>query len=284
MISLNTRLIGLIGDPLNHSLASKMHNTVIKELKLDFLYIPIEVKEKNLGKIIAAIRCMNFVGFNVTKPYKVKIIEYLDELDQLAKVTGAVNTVVKKGNRLIGYNTDGDGFVKGLIDLQSVDKNSRVFIFGAGGASRAISFSLVKYGVKKIYVTDKMNELSNKLVNDLNEFQNEKYAEFVSFTDNAIGKSVQKSNIIINATGLGMYSSIDEKPMDKKYLSSNMLVCDLTYNPLKTKFLLEAESIGCKTMNGVSMLVNQGVECFHLWTGRKDTVEIMKKTIDKINS
>jgi len=282
MITVNTKLIGLLGYPLKQTFSPQMHNEIFCKLKLDYLYFPIEVEDDKLEIVVEGIKNMNFIGFNVTKPYKIKILEYLDELDALAEEIGSVNTVVIKDGKLIGYNTDGKGFIRALFDKTNIDFCKNIFfIIGAGGASRAISFALAHKGVKKIYVLDKFPEASLSLVNDINNKIGE-YAEFIAFDEDLIAQYIGKSNILVNASGVGMYPNIKKTPIKKEYLKKNLFVCDAIYNPLKTKLLLDAEEKECKTMNGIEMGIYQGAKAFSLWTGLKEPVRMMRNVIYKI--
>src|SRR5699024_6518968 len=175
MLDYNTKLIGLIGNPLHQSFAPKMYNKVFKKLNLNVSYIPFEIDQKYIEEVVNGMKYMNFIGFNVTKPYKISIIPYLDKIDETAKQIGAVNTVVIKDKKAIGYNTDGDGFLKGLNYKTKFNlKNSNICVLGSGGSARAICFVMAKQGVKKLYITDKYDSFSNKLVKDINNFTNEK--------------------------------------------------------------------------------------------------------------
>lgn len=282
MITANTKLIGLLGYPLKQTFSPQMQNEIFRKLKLDYLYFPIEVEDDKLKVVVEGIRNMNCVGFNVTKPYKIKILDYLDELDALAEEIGSVNTVVIKDSKLIGYNTDGKGFIRALFNKTNINLSKNTFfIIGAGGASRAISFALARKGVKKIYILDKFQEASLSLVNDINHKIGE-YAEFIAFDEELIAQYIDKSNILVNASGVGMYPNIKKTPIKKEYLKKNLFVCDIIYNPLKTKLLLDAEEKGCKIMNGIEMTIYQGAKAFSLWTGFKEPVRMMRNTIYKI--
>lgn len=273
MITANTKLIGLLGYPLKQTFSPQMQNEIFRKLKLDYLYFPIEVEDDKLKVVVEGIRNMNCVGFNVTKPYKIKILDYLDELDALAEEIGSVNTVVIKDSKLIGYNTDGKGFIRALFNKTNINLSKNTFfIIGAGGASRAISFALARKGVKKIYILDKFQEASLSLVNDINHKIGE-YAEFIAFDEELIAQYIDKSNILVNASGVGMYPNIKKTPIKKEYLKKNLFVCDIIYNPLKTKLLLDAEEKGCKIMNGIEMTIYQGAKAFSLWTGFKEPLE-----------
>jgi shikimate dehydrogenase len=259
-----------------------MFNETFKKLNMDYFYFPIEVENDKLEAVVNGIRCMNYAGFNVTKPNKIKILEYLDELDGLAEKIGSVNVVVIKDGRLKGYNTDGIGFVQALLDETGMNlSRNTFFIFGAGGASRALSATLADQAAKKLYIVDKIDQASKSLVDDINN-KIRVCAEFIAFDDAPVQELLQKSDVLVNASGIGMYPHLENTPVDKKILFKDLLVYDITYNPLKTRLLLDAEEVGCKTMNGIGMVINQGIKGFALMTGMPEPAEIMKDAMDKI--
>lgn len=282
MITLNTKLIGLLGYPLTFSFSPQMHNTTFKGMGLDYFYLPIEVGKENLEDVLKGIRHMNFAGCNVTKPNKVRVIRYLDEVDELAGKIGAVNTVKIVDGKLIGYNTDGEGYVASLKDQLNFTPDGKKFtILGAGGAGRAIAFTLANYGAEHINIIDNIMDCSQKVATEINANINN-CAEHITLSDDNIKKCIDKSDVIINATGIGMIPHTDRTPFSKDLLNSNIIVSDITYNPLKTKFLQEAEEVGCRIHNGVGMLIHQGAKAFELWTGIDAPVKEMTKTVHGI--
>lgn len=284
MVTVDTKLVSLLGYPLKQSVSPQMHNEAFEKLKLNYYYFPIECETERLEGIVHGIRNMNFAGFNITKPHKITIMEYLDELDELAKLIGAVNTVVIKNGKLKGYNTDGEGFIRSLCDEVDIDlKQSAFFVVGAGGASRAICCTLAYEGVKKLYITDKISEASESLVDHINEHILP-CAQVVPFGKNACPQYIAQSNVLVNASGVGMYPHLDETPINKELLHKDLVVVDLTYNPAKTQLLLEAEEQGCKILNGMGMVINQGTKAFSLWTGIEEPVAIMTETVKRIAS
>lgn len=282
MVSVDTKLVGLLGYPLKQTFSPQMHNKTFAKLNLDYFYFPIEVENDKLEAVVTGIRNMNFAGFNVTKPNKIEIMKYLDEVDELAEKIGSVNTVILKNGKLKGYNTDGEGFIRSLLGETNMDLSKNTFfILGAGGASRAVSSTLAFKGAKKIYIVDKVNEISLSLVNDINSTIS-KCAEFVTFDETLYPQYIADSNVLINATGVGMYPYLERSPVNKEYLRAELFVVDLTYNPAKTQFLLDAEEKGCETMNGIGMVINQGAQAFSLWTGLQEPVAMMTDTISVI--
>ncbi len=282
MVTVETKLISLLGYPLKQTFAPQMFNQTFQELDMDYFYFPIEVENDKLETIVEAIRCMNYVGFNVTKPNKIKILDYLDELDELAEKIGSVNVVAIREGKLKGYNTDGIGFVQALIDETNIDLSQNTFfIFGAGGASRALSSTLAYQGAKKLYIIDKFDEASTSLVKDING-KIRKCAEFIAFDNAPIGQLIKESNILVNASGIGMYPHVEKTPLKKELLHKDLFVCDITYNPAKTRLLLDAEEAGCRIMNGIGMAINQGIKGFALMTGMPEPTEIMRDAMYRI--
>jgi shikimate dehydrogenase len=282
MVTVHTKLIGLLGYPLEQTLAPQMFNETFRRLNLDYFYFPIEIGNDKLEAVVNGIRCMNYAGFNVTKPNKIKILDYLDELDELVGIIGSVNVVTMRDGNLKGYNTDGIGFVQALLDETSMDLGKNTFlILGAGGAGRALSSTLAYKGAKKLYLVDKIDEASSSLVNNINRKIRE-CAEFIPFDKAPLRQLIQESDVLVNATGVGMQPHIDRTPVKKELLYKDLFVCDLIYNPLKTRLLLDAEQAGCRTMNGIDMAIIQGIKGFSLMTGLPEPAAIMREAMYKL--
>ena len=282
-ITVDTKIIPLIGKPLRHSLSSRMHTEAIRMGDLDYVRIPMEINKEYLGNVINGLRYMNVAGISITKPYKVEVIQYLDELDELAEKIGAVNCIVNTKGRLKGYNTDGEGFVNALQQYTDYELKKTVFFcFGAGGAGKAICSTLAYRGVKKIYITDQKDLYSDTLVKNINKFFSP-IAEQIPFTDILkIRDKIAEADIVMNVTGLGMFPDISKTPIEKEFLKADQLAFDATYNPIKTKFLQDAESVGCKTINGKGMLIHCGMMGFELYTGIKQSIDIWSEIMNKI--
>ncbi|HWP51568.1 MAG TPA: shikimate dehydrogenase [Clostridia bacterium] len=283
MITVDTKLIALMGNPLRQSFASRMQNEAYSALGLDFEYFPLEVENDHLEDMVQAFRNLNSPGFAVTKPNKIKVIEYLDGLDEFAEKMGAVNTVVKCDGKLIGYNTDGPGFIRALTLETGCDiKASTFFCFGAGGAGRAICCALAFHGAKEIIIVDRFNGASQSLTEDINK-SFAPVAVWVPFEKKEVyKKSIGECDVVMNCSGVGMYPHTDETPIDAALLHAGQIAFDATYNPLKTLYLQQAEKVGCRILNGLGMSIHQGAIQVNLWSGLPEPVEIMTESISKI--
>lgn len=271
MISTETRLIALLGNPLKQSFSSRMQNAAFSQMDLDYYYFPIETSEESLPFIIAAVRHMNFAGLAVTKPDKIRVMDYLDDVDPLARKMGAVNTVVIRDGRLVGYNTDGEGGVRSIEDkLDAPVGDMTAFFFGAGGAARAMAFTLADRGVRSICLTDILDQASQGLAAELNEHYGEIARSLPSQDTGRVEAVFRASDIVMNCSGLGMAPSLTRTPVRKEAFRPGQLAFDATYNPHKTQFLTDAEEAGARTVNGLGMLVYQGALQFGLWTGLTD--------------
>jgi shikimate dehydrogenase len=269
-ISGRTKITGLFGYPVEHTLSPAMHNAAFKALGLDYCYVPFPVHPDYLEDAVKAIRALNLCGVNVTVPHKEKVIPLLDEINEEASFIGAVNTIVNSGGRLIGYNTDGRGFIQSLLERSISFEGKNVLIIGAGGASRAISYYLSQK-TKTLYLYDVDKEKLEKLVNDLKNIRNN-----VSSIEDIV--RLERFHIIINATPLG-WKKEDPLPFDTSRLMSDRIICDLIYK--KTQLLKSASRKGCITLNGLGMLLWQGVFASELWTGKEPPVEVMRNALIK---
>ena len=247
----------LIGDPVNHSISNYMYDYFAKKAKLDYSHVKFRVpltNKNNLGVTIKSLRTLGIRGINVTLPYKIKIIHYLDKKDETAVSIGAVNTILNKNNKLTGYNTDGQGAVLAIRNhLREIKPSDRILVFGAGGAARAIIFELCK--ITKI--TDII------------------FFNFDANNENIINEMV-KSNFIINATSVGMFPNSNRcllsesllRKVNKQSPIRNKYFFDVVFNPYLTKFLLLAKNYEAKICPGLWMMIYQGVKSFKIWIGK----------------
>lgn len=276
-IDLDTKMITLLGTPLKQSFASRMQNRGYEAAGLNMLYFYTEVDNEHLGDVVNGIRYMNFAGFAVTKPNKVKVLQYLDELDPLCEKMGSSNTVVKTPEgKLVGYNTDGIGFYTSLVEEGGIKVNECVFFcFGAGGAGRAMCSILAYYGARKIYITDYYEDCAKELVQDINE----KFAPVAEFVPQNDFSKLAACDVVLNASGIGMGSTVGQGLIPEEYIKSSQFYFDACYNPAKTQFLLDAEKKGCQILNGLGMSLYQGTAQIELWTGKEAPVEAMRQQL-----
>lgn len=285
MITVDTKLIALMGNPLRQSFAPRMQNEAYHALGLNFEYFPLEVENDHLADMVQAFRNLNSPGFAVTKPNKIKVMEYLDGLDEFAEKMGSVNTVVKRDGKLIGYNTDGPGFIRAITTETGCEiENCTFFSFGAGGVGRAICCALAFHGAKEIVIVDRFDAASQSLAEDINKTFTP-VAKWIPFENkDEYAKIIEACDVVMNCSGVGMYPHSDETPIDASWLHAGQIAFDATYNPLKTLYLQQAEKVGCRILNGLSMSIYQGAIQVNLWSGLPEPVEIMTESINRIVS
>lgn len=272
-----TKLAILLGNPLGHSISPAMHNRVFEKLQMDYCYMPVEVTGENLESVFAGLTKMNVVGFNVTIPHKIQIMEYLDELDPLAATIGAVNTIHVKNGKTKGYNTDGEGFIRSLEEEADISvKGKRIFLVGCGGAARAIAMSLAFQDAAQIYIFNRTLAKAETLAQEINN-KIRPCVEVVGKSLENQRKAIEDCDILINSTSLGMHPREEELPIEASLLTPNLIVADIVYNPLKTKLLKTAEDRGCTIVRGLGMLIHQGAAAFKIFTGVEPLVEEMSE-------
>ena len=280
--STHTKLVIILGNPLEHSYSPRMHNRVFNKLNMDYCYWPVEVSAENLSTVFAGLTKMNVVGFNVTIPHKVRIVELLDEIDPLASAIGAVNTICLKDGRTKGYNTDGQGFLKALeSDHDMSITNKKIFMIGCGGAARAIAMTLAFRGAGKVFLCNRTISKANALAAEIND-KIRNCAEVVTQTPAEMAMAVPACQVLVNSTSIGMHPNVDALPIDETLLFKELVVADIVYNPLMTRLLQAAQNSGCRIVNGLGMLVYQGAEAFKLWTGVTPPVQEMFEEVQDI--
>jgi shikimate dehydrogenase len=259
-----------------------MHNAAFRETGIDYVYLPFRVRREELGKAIEGVRALNIKGLNVTIPHKVAVLPLLDKLDPLAEKIGAVNTIINDDGILTGYNTDATGFLQPLLENGIEPNDKRIVILGAGGASRAVSFILADRGAN-LTILNRLEELdwATELAGRISQIFRTKVGASELTRDNLKG-ILEKADILINATSVGMSPATDNTPVEADLLRPGLVVYDVVYNPVKTRFLREAEAAGATTMAGIDMLVWQGALAFEKWTGLKAPVKLMKQEAIKL--
>lgn len=280
--NIDIRFITLLGKPLHQSFSARMQNSAYRAMGKNMLYFYTEAEENQLADIIKGIRNMPFVGFAVTKPNKVEVLKYLDELDPLCEKMGACNTVAIREGRLIGYNTDGIGFRVSLKKETGIDVSQKTFFCaGAGGAGRAICSVLADDRAKKIYLYDIIDSRARGLAEDINKNFGP-VAEFVPYGAASAMEKARGADVLINATGVGMAETIDQSPFPEDIIRSQHICYDATYNPTETCFLRQGRERGCVTVNGIGMLLYQGAAQIKIWTGEDAPVEAMARELEDV--
>jgi shikimate dehydrogenase len=260
MINGHTRVYGILGRPVTHSLSPAMHNAAFRELGLNAAYVAFPVTD--LVQAVAGIRGLAIGGASVTIPFKEEIIPLLDEIDPQAARMGAVNTVVNREGQLTGYNTDWLGAVAALQAKTGL-RGEHVLILGAGGAARAIAFGVLAEG-GRVTLTDVDEKKTAALARDL---------KVAAIPVTALDRCL--ATVLVNATPIGMAPHTDEIPIAAELLGRFNLVMDIVYQPLETRLLREARARNCVTVDGLQMLIHQGAAQFELWTGRQAPLKIM---------
>lgn len=280
-ITSHTKLTGLLGSPVAHSISPLMHNESFKMLGLDYVYLCFDVPEDNLETVFNGLKKLNIAGFNCTMPDKTLICQLVDELSPAASMIGAVNTVVNDNGKFIGHNTDGIGYMQSVKDAGYDITGSTMTLLGAGGAASSIFVQAALDGVKNINIfsiKDRFWEKAERMVEAVNK-NTDCTARLMELGDDALlADSIADSQILTNATSVGMAPNVDGCIVsDNSMLPEGLIVSDVIYNPMETKLLKMAKERGCKTFNGMYMLLYQGAEAFKIWTGREMPVEHIKK-------
>lgn len=266
-------LVGLIGYPLGHAISPQFQQAAFDYYNLDVRYVLWEVEPARLPEVVGGLRSSAKLGANVTVPHKEAVLPLVDELDDLARRVGAVNTIVNRGGVLAGHNTDAEGFLQALRQERGFEPvGKRAVILGAGGAARAVAFALVEAGVKSLTISNRNPERAERLVSALGPS-----AVALPWDEKALARAIAEDDLIVNCTSIGMRHSPTEgqSPLEAKLIPRGALVFDIVYNPLETPLLIEAKKAGARTLGGLSMLVYQGAASFQLWTGREAPLEVM---------
>lgn len=271
----HTVLFGVIGDPIRHSKSPIMLNRAFRERGINGAYAAFHVTPDKLEQAIAGVRGLGFRGLNVTIPHKVEVMAYLDEVSEGARAAGAVNTIVNDGGRLIGYNTDGIGYVRSLKEEAEPDLSGKtIVVLGAGGAARGILWALAQERPAAILVA---NRTETKAAELAASFSPDYRISAIPW--GGLREACSSADVVINTTSVGMSPNIGELPLDPSWLKAGSVASDLIYNPLKTAFLEQAERLGCRVHGGLGMFIYQGAYAFEYWTGESAPVEAMRSVV-----
>jgi shikimate dehydrogenase len=274
-ISGKTQLYAVIGDPIGHSLSPAMHNAAFQALNIDAVFLAFKVAPAQVEEAMRGVRSLGIRGLNVTMPNKDVVMQYLDEIDEPAKLLGSVNTVLNEGGRLRGFSTDGAGAHRALEENGVKLAGKELVLLGAGGAARAIAFTLAREASELVI----LNRTPEK-ISDLAQALNTKFHRKItsaSLTPANIEQSLHGADVLINATSIGMHPNEKHTPVKPAFLKSDLTVMDIIYNPLETKLAKDAKAAGAKVISGVEMLIHQGAASFEIWTGKAAPVEVMRQ-------
>ena len=283
-ISGHTRLLALIGSPVGHSGSPAMYNYSFEKLGLDYAYVAFDVKEDGVKGALDAMRLFNMRGMNVTMPDKVEAARYMDELSPAAQIIGAVNTIVNEDGKLIGYMTDGEGFVNNLKDHGVSIVGKKMVVAGGGGAATAIQVQCALDGAKEITIFNKKDSFFERTLVTAEKIKAAVPGCIVNVYDiddaDRMAKEIQSADIFVNATIVGMKPMEDQSIIkDLSLLRPELVVADIVYNPEETKLLKDAKAAGCTCVGGKGMLVWQGASAFQLYTGMEMPVEEVKELL-----
>jgi len=276
-VSGSTTVCGIVGDPIEHSLSPAMQNAAFQSVGLNYVYVPFRLLRGSARICAEAMRALGIRGLNVTVPHKVDMLAYLDSVESQAARIGAVNTIVNDSGRLCGYNTDAAGFAQGIrergIDVQDIE----VVVLGAGGAARAVVFSLVDRGAR-VTILNRDELKAASLARDAST------SSGCSVSHGALTQTMLESRLpgaalLVNTTSVGMSPQTDATPCPRSLLRPDLAVCDIVYNPRETALLRQAAACGAATVDGVEMLVRQGAIAFELWTGASAPVDVMRAVV-----
>lgn len=274
-----TKIVGVIGDPVEHSCSPPMHNAVFDELRVNYVYVPFHVKAEDLQAAIEGFKALNVAGINITIPHKQRVIPMLDQVSKEAEMIGAVNTLVFESDRIIGHNTDARGFIEAMYEVLDEKISGPAVVLGAGGAARAVVVGLVNAGFSPVTIA---NRTTSKAIALAEQIEKKSHATLfgIGLDDEKLPDAIADAKLLVNATSAGMDLSLP-LIIDSDWLHQDLVVYDIIYTPPKTKLLMAAQNSGLQTISGLGMLVHQGAIAFELWTGISPPIETMRNALIK---
>lgn len=280
-----TQVVGVFGDPVAHSLSPLMHGAAFEKLGLNWVYVPFHVKPQHLGSAVEGIKAMGLRGVNVTVPHKVHVMQYLDEIDPEAQLIGAVNTIVNRDGYLVGYNTDGAGFVRSLNEEGQADPAGKnILLLGAGGAALAIGAALARAGAKRVSIANRTVQKAAAMAQAISDFVDSEPFDSEALPldqdDPQFQQAAEQADIVVQCTSVGMYPHHDVPPIVSPDLfRPHALVADIVYVPRETSMIRAARARGCSVLTGEGMLAYQGAIALELWTGMPAPAAEMLSTL-----
>jgi shikimate dehydrogenase len=278
--------LGVFGDPVAHSLSPQMQNAALESCELKMRYARFQISADELQSALALLPKLNFAGVNLTVPHKIAALDLLDEIDENARATGAVNTVAVKDGKLHGHNTDGKGFARAIREVFSVDlRDLRVMVLGAGGAARAIALQCAKENCERLVLANRTIEKAKELSKELREFFTGPKVfgpvprlQVIPWEESAFRFQIANVDLVVNATSVGL-GRADASPIPARLLAPHLMIYDTIYSSKRTPFVSAALEAGARGANGLSMLLHQGALAFELWFGREAPLEAMRKAL-----
>ncbi len=281
-LTAHTRLVGIIGWPVKHSLSPSMHNAAFAARGMDWAYVPLPVSPKWVKEAVLGLRALGFRGANVTVPHKEQVIPFLDHLTPEAQAIGAVNTiVVEEDGRIWGTNTDADGFLNDLLAHDVQVEGEPVLVLGAGGAARAVVYALARAGAR-VTIANRTLGRAVELARQIHMVLPGASFRVVEFSAESLTREAEAHTILVNATSVGMWPDVEASPWPSSTGFGRIkVVYDLVYRPRLTRLLRDAQAWGCRVIDGLGMLVRQGAESWRLWTGQVPPVDIMRQAVEE---
>jgi shikimate dehydrogenase len=270
-----TKVYGVIGDPVAHSLSPAIHNAAFQHLKLDCVFLAFRVKSTEVENALRGMRGLGILGLNVTMPHKHSVVASLDEVDATAKFLGSVNTICNRDGRLIGYNSDGVGALNALRENRVALKGKKILLLGGGGAAKAIAYALVPK-VGEVVMLNRTVENVKPFVEAVNQKLGKKIVCGV-LSAKSVKKNIAGADLVVNATSVGMFPNVTETLVPPNLLRRGLAVMDIVYHPVETQLAKDAKAAGSRVVSGIEMLIYQGAASFEVWTGFQAPVEVMRK-------
>ena len=267
--------MGLVGHPVKHSISPDIHNAAFNHLNLNYVYIAFDVKENALGAAVKGLKALGAAGFNVTIPYKQRVVKFLDKLADDAKTIRTVNTVVIEKDRMVGYNTDVLGVINALMPYKDVLSGCEALILGAGGGASAAALALARLGCNGVTFVSRTPSKARRLAYFLRR-RIKISVKGLGLSASNLSTIAKVCSVIINATPVGMWPNSDQSLLKREQIRSGSIVMDMVYNPPETMLLKEAKLAGAICVSGLDMLIFQAAESFKLWTSLEPPIEVMK--------
>lgn len=288
MLSGKTKVCGIIANPVEHSMSPLLQNFYAEKTGIDFVYVPFKVEDEAVEAAVKGAYALNMVGMNVTIPHKQQVMKYLKSVDGDAKAIGAVNTLVRIEGGFKGYNTDAAGLLRAIAEAGIVPRDESCILLGAGGAAKAVAYTLAKVGAKEVYLLNRNEIKARHLADDINRLAGRKLVIPMSILD--YKKIPDKSYLAFQSTSVGMHPDVDFAPVeDEEFYEKIHTGVDLIYTPMETKFMKYVTAAGAKAMNGLDMLLYQGIIAYELWNPEitveedviKEARELLKKQLEE---